>query len=220
MGSGELTTSSRVVAQQIKGPGRWSVPNTAAERALRKAAQAADRASYRAELRRQSMLEAAENPPIDLSFCMSTILLAGATIVIACNSEFLVDSIDSVSNDYHLPRAFIGIILIPIAGNAAEHFTAVSAAYKGKMDLTIGIAVGSSSQVALFVVPFSVIIGWFYDQPMTLCFRGFDTGMLLLSVFLVSAVLQDGSANWLEGLMLLVTYLMVAVISCFIKEVE
>merc|ERR1711972_1199250 len=110
--------------------------------------------------------------------------------------EFLVDSIEDVSSHYGLPKAFIGVILLPIVGNAAEHLTAVTAAYKGKMDLALGVAVGSSSQVALFVVPFSVIVGWIYDQPMTLNFRAFDTTVFLLSVFIASGILGDGAANW------------------------
>lgn len=170
---------------------------------------------------RSSIAAAVEDDqPPELSIACSVILLLGTTVVIATCSEFLVDSINDVSDKHGVPKAFIGVILLPIVGNAAEHLTAVSAAYKGKMDLALGVAVGSSSQVALFVVPFSVIIGWCYDQPMTLNFRAFDTGVLLLSVFLVASVLQDGSSNWLEGLMLIGTYLMVACICCYIPEEE
>ncbi|CAE7238382.1 VCX1, partial [Symbiodinium sp. KB8] len=77
--------------------------------------------------------------------------------------------------NFGLPKAFIGVILLPIVGNAAEHATAVTSATKGMMDLSLGVAVGSSTQIALFVVPCAVLWGWIFDSPMTLSFRNFDT---------------------------------------------
>merc|ERR1711907_388006 len=97
------------------------------------------------------------------------------------------------SEHFGLPKAFIGVILLPIVGNAAEHATAVTCAYKGMMDLALGVAVGSSTQIALFVVPCAVLTGMYYDQPMNLNFRDFDTVCQVLSVFLVSQVLQHGN---------------------------
>jgi len=119
-----------------------------------------------------------------------------------------------------LPSSFIGLILLPIVGNAAEHVTAVSAAAKGKMDLALSVAVGSATQIALFVVPFSVIVGWIVDVPMSLDFRIFETAVFLLSVFIASSVLSDGHANWFEGAMLIASYLIVAIICWFIPSSE
>jgi Ca2+:H+ antiporter len=154
----------------------------------------------------------------DLAVGTSVGLLVGTTCCVAYCSEFLVDSIEGVSETYGLPEAFIGLILLPIVGNAAEHTTAVTAAYKEMMDLALGVAVGSSTQIALFVVPFSVIVGWVYDVPMTLNFQAFDTTVFLLSVFIASGILGDGVANWFEGLMLCSTYAIVAIITWFIPE--
>jgi len=154
----------------------------------------------------------------ELSLPISSLLLVGSTGVVALCSEGLVDSIEDVSASYGIPKAFIGVILLPIVGNAAEHATAVTCAYKGMMDLALGVAVGSSTQIALFVVPCAVMFGWFYDQPMNLAFRDFDTACQMLSVFLVSQVLQHGNTNWLHGAMLMTTYTLIAVITWFIHE--
>merc|ERR1719464_2578907 len=136
----------------------------------------------------------------------STVLLAVVTLVVAACSEGLVDSINQVSKGFGIPKAFIGVILLPIVGNAAEHATAVTCAMRGMMDLALGVAVGSSTQIALFVVPTSVLIGWTLNSPMTLSFRNFDTACQMLSVFLVGQVLQHGNTNWLHGAMLMMVY--------------
>lgn len=156
--------------------------------------------------------EEEEEEEPELSASTSTILLILITVVVAQISEYLVDSIEGVTVEYGLPRAFIGVILLPIVGNAAEHATAVTVAMKDKMDLSLGVAVGSSTQIALFVVPFSVLVGWGMNVPMTLDFHAFDAGVLLLSVMIVSGILQDGSSNWLEGAMLMATYSLCAII--------
>mmetsp|Transcript_16394 Transcript_16394/g.38847 ORF Transcript_16394/g.38847 Transcript_16394/m.38847 type:complete len:405 (-) Transcript_16394:56-1270(-) len=148
----------------------------------------------------------------------ATMLLAASTLVVAACSEGLVDSIEDVSENFGLPKAFIGVILLPIVGNAAEHATAVTSAMKGMMDLSLGVAVGSSTQIALFVVPCAVLWGWIFDSPMTLSFRNFDTACQMVTVFLVSQVLQHGNTNWLHGMMLMTTYLLIAAISWFIPE--
>uniref|UniRef100_A0A7S2Q9I1 Sodium/calcium exchanger membrane region domain-containing protein n=1 Tax=Zooxanthella nutricula TaxID=1333877 RepID=A0A7S2Q9I1_9DINO len=146
------------------------------------------------------------------------IVMFGATCVIAYCSEFLVASIEPVSEHYGVPHAFIGLILLPIVGNASEHITAVTAAYKHMMDLSLGVAVGSSTQISLFVVPFSVLVGWVYDVDMTLNFQAFETTVFLLSVFIASGMLSDGVGNWFEGMMLMSTYVIVAIITWFIPD--
>merc|ERR1719149_581464 len=132
----------------------------------------------------------------------ATALLFSTTLIVAYLSEAMVGSIEDVSEHHGVPQSFIGLILLPIVGNAAEHMTAVVAAFRGKMDLAISVAIGSSTQIALLVVPFSILIGWVFDEPMNLNFGVFYSGVFLLTVFLVTNVVCDGSANWLEGLML------------------
>lgn len=154
----------------------------------------------------------------EVSAGVAVVLLASCTLVVAACSECLVDSIADVSKHFGLPKAFIGVILLPIVGNAAEHSTAVSCAYRGMMDLALGVAVGSGTQIALFVVPVAVLFGWFVDKPMTLCFRNFDATCMMLAVFLTSQVLQHGQANWLHGAMLMTTYFLIAIICWFIPE--
>eukprot|EP00930_Biecheleria_cincta_P019566 TRINITY_DN14898_c0_g3_i1.p1 TRINITY_DN14898_c0_g3~~TRINITY_DN14898_c0_g3_i1.p1 ORF type:complete len:421 (+),score=59.30 TRINITY_DN14898_c0_g3_i1:135-1397(+) len=158
--------------------------------------------------------EEEEEPTI--SACSSVILLLAATLCVAVNSEFLVDSIEGVSEEYGLPEAFIGVILLPIVGNAAEHATAVTVAAKGKMDLALGVAIGSSTQIALLVVPFSVMVGWAADVPMSLDFRLFDTSVMVLSVIITASAVQDGRSNWLEGAVLIAIYVLIAIICWYI----
>lgn len=137
-------------------------------------------------------------------------VLIVVTIVVAVCAEYLVDSIDSLVETAHISKTFIGLILLPIVGNAAEHVTAVVVALKDKMDLAMGVAIGSSMQIALLVTPFLVILGWIIDQPMTLHFETFETVVFFLSVLVVTYVIQDGKSNFLEGAMLLGLYLIIA----------
>ena len=114
------------------------------------------------------------------------IALVVITIAVAVCAEYLVDSIDSIVETAHISKTFIGLVLLPIVGNAAEHVTAVVVSMKDKMDLAIGVAVGSSMQIALLVTPFLVILGWIIDQPMTLHFETFETVVFFLSVLVVN----------------------------------
>lgn len=171
-----------------------------------------------AELFQDAEEEEDEEEEAQLSPTLSTVLLIISTIVVAACSEGLVDSIEGVSEHYGVPKAFIGTILLPIVGNAAEHATAVTCAYKGMMDLALGVAVGSSTQIALFVVPCAVMFGWAFNEPMNLAFRQFDTVCQMMSVFLVSQVLQHGNTNWLHGAMLVTVYFIIATQTFFIKE--
>lgn len=132
------------------------------------------------------------------------------TLMVAVCAEFLVDSIDSIVESAHISKTFIGLILIPIVGNAAEHVTAVVVAYKNKMDLAIGVAIGSSLQISLFVTPFLVILGWIMDKPMTLRFETFETVAFFLSALVVTLLIQDGKSNYLEGGLCIGMYLIIA----------
>lgn len=132
------------------------------------------------------------------------------TILVAVCAEYLVGSIDSIVESSGISKTFIGLVLIPIVGNAAEHVTAVIVAYKDKMDLAINVAIGSSLQIALFVTPFLVLLGWAMGQPMSLQFQGFETVVFFLSVLVVNYLIQDGKSNYLEGAMCLGTYIIIA----------
>ena len=133
-------------------------------------------------------------------------LLLVATLLVAWMAEILVGSIGHAAGEYGLPTLFIGIILVPVFGNAAEHFTAITVAGKNKMDLSVGIAIGSSIQIALFVAPAMVLLGWALGVPLTLEFGIFETVATFLAVLVTNFIIQDGESNWLEGAMLLVTY--------------
>ncbi|CZR56963.1 probable calcium/proton exchanger [Phialocephala subalpina] len=152
--------------------------------------------------------EADEEP--QLSPWAAAGVLVVVTIAVAVCAEFLVDSIDSLVETAHISKTFIGLILLPIVGNAAEHVTAVVVAVKDKMDLAMGVAIGSSMQIALLVTPFLVILGWIIGQPMTLHFQTFETVVFFLSVLVVTYVIQDGKSNYLEGAMLLGLYIIIA----------
>lgn len=148
-------------------------------------------------------------PKLSREACLS--LLVVITICVSACAEYLVGSIEGVVDATGLSKTFIGLILLPIVGNAAEHVTAVAVAMKNKLDLTMSVAIGSSLQIALFLTPFLVVLGWFIDQPMSLFFHTFETVSLFLAVFLASTILQDGESNWLEGVMLVGLYLIIAI---------
>ncbi|PGH19870.1 calcium/proton exchanger [Polytolypa hystricis UAMH7299] len=137
-------------------------------------------------------------------------VLVIVTIAVSVCADFLVGSIDSIAEATNISKTFIGLILIPIVGNAAEHATAVVVAYKNKMDLAIGVAIGSSLQIALFVTPFLVILGWIMGREMTLHFHLFETVAFFLSGLVVTLLIQDGKSNYLEGGLCLGMYLIIA----------
>nr|VWO97935.1 PLA2 protein [Ganoderma boninense] len=145
---------------------------------------------------------------------MSTVAAGSAlllvTVVTSVCADYLVASIEETAERYHIPKPFIGLILLPIVANAAEHVTSVWMAMKNKMELTIGICVGSSIQIAAFVVPLLVIVGWITHHDLTLFFADFETIVLFVSVLLVNFLIQDGKSNYMEGLMLVTLYLVVA----------
>lgn len=158
--------------------------------------------------------EMTEEAP-QLSVIAGSVLLITLTCLVSIHSEFLVSTIESVVKYYNISENFIGVILLPIVGNATEHLTAVTVAIKNKVDLTMGVAVGSSAQIALFVVPATVLFGWILDKPMTLAFSPLSTVILVISVIVTMAIVQDGESNWLEGVLLISAYLIVSVVFWF-----
>ena len=132
--------------------------------------------------------------------------------------RFLTGAIEAVSAKSGLNQMFLGLIVLPIAGNACEHITAVFVAMKDKMDLAIGVALGSSIQIAIFVVPFMVIVAWILHLPFYLTyFEPFITTMLTLSVIHAFFVSSDGNSNWLLGVLLIATYVLIALLYLFLK---
>ncbi|KAK1992826.1 calcium/proton exchanger [Colletotrichum falcatum] len=150
-----------------------------------------------------------------LSRTAAILLLLFSTGLVAVCAEFLVGSINEVVETSPLGEIFIGLIILPIVGNAAEHVTAVTVAMKNKMDLAIGVAVGSSIQIALFITPLVVIIGWALDRDMSLYFTLFETVCLFVSAFIVNFLVLDGRSNYLEGALLCATYIIIAVVAFF-----
>jgi len=150
-----------------------------------------------------------------LSMIGALVTLGIATALIGVNSEFLVDSINGVTCKYHVSQYFVGLILLPIVGNAAEHATAVTVAVKDKMDLAIGVAVGSSMQIALLVLPLMVILGWIIGSDMTLVFDDFQIVVLFVAIILVNYLIGDGKSHWLEGVLLMALYIIIAVAAWF-----
>lgn len=161
------------------------------------------------------LFEDEEDEEADLSPAWAGAILAICTVICALCSEFLVQSIAGTVDSWNVSKSFIGIILLPIIGNAAEHYTSVIVALRNKMDLSLACAIGSSCQMALFVTPFTVLVGWVLGQPMSLDLRAFEMAVLLMAVLIVTSILQDGYSNWLEGSMLLSAYFVVALIYFF-----
>ncbi|KAM0131967.1 hypothetical protein ACHAO1_007044 [Botrytis cinerea] len=153
-----------------------------------------------------------EGEEAQLHILVAWATLAICTAIIGICAEFMVDSISAVTEGGAISEEFVGLILLPIVGNAAEHATAVTVACKDKMDLAIGVAVGSSMQVALFLIPLLVVIGWIMgNDAMNLSFDGFQVAVLFVAILLVNYLIGDGKSHWLEGMLLQCLYIIIAV---------
>ena len=139
----------------------------------------------------------------------SIAILIIATVIIAIESEFLVGGIEDITSKLGLSEFFVGIILIPIIGNAAEHSTAITMALKNKMDVAIEIAFGSSLQIILFVAPVLIFLSLLFT-PMSIIFNPFELVSLIASVIIANKVASDGQSNWLEGAQLMAVYFIIA----------
>lgn len=146
----------------------------------------------------------------EISKWESVIWLSILTAWIAILSEYLVDAIEGASIAWKMPVSFISVILLPIVGNAAEHASAIMFAMKDKLDISLGVAIGSSTQISMFAIPFCVVIGWIMGCPMDLNFQLFETATLFITVLVVAFLLQEGTSNYFKGLMLILCYLIVA----------
>jgi Ca2+:H+ antiporter len=149
-----------------------------------------------------------------------TVLLV-ATVLVAVMSEFLVGAVEAASRTLGLTEVFVGVILVAIIGNAAEHSTAVLMATRNKMDLALNIAIGSSMQVALFVAPVLVFASYLMaKRPMDLLFTTFEVVAIVVAVAVVALIAQDGESNWMEGVLLLAVYTILGLAFYFLPAGE
>jgi Ca2+:H+ antiporter len=154
----------------------------------------------------------------EMSIKAAIFMLLFSTGLVAVCADFMSEAIEPMVQTSGVSQAFIGLIIIPIVGNAAEHVTAVVVAMKNKMDLAIGIAIGSSIQIALFITPIIVLLGWIMNKEMTLYFNIFETVALFVTVLVVNFLVLDGRSNYLEGSLLIAAYTIIAVVSYYYPD--
>ncbi|HEY8838888.1 MAG TPA: cation transporter, partial [Dehalococcoidia bacterium] len=143
-------------------------------------------------------------------------LLVVATGTVAWVSEFLVGAVEAAQHSLGVTETFVGVIIVAIVGNAAEHSTAVTMAMKNKMDLSLGIAVGSSLQIALFVAPVLVFAGYLFPHRLNLEFSLPEIAAVVMAAFATSQISGDGESNWLEGIQLLALYAILGLLFYFL----
>ncbi|KAK4763788.1 hypothetical protein SAY87_013226 [Trapa incisa] len=142
--------------------------------------------------------------------------LVGMTLVIAVLSEYVVGTIEAASSSWGISVSFISVILLPIVGNAAEHAGSIIFALKNKLDISLGVALGSATQISMFVVPLCVIVSWAMGNLMDLDFSLIETGSLAFTVLITTFTLQDGTSHYLKGMILFLCYIVIA--ACFFVQ--
>jgi Ca2+:H+ antiporter len=162
------------------------------------------------------LVAAHEHHQAQWSLRTAVIVLIVVTVAIAYMSEVLVGAVEPVVEQLGITEFFLGIILIPLVGNVAEHVVAVQMAMKNKMELSLAISLGSSLQIALFVAPLLVFISLFMGNPLTLVFNHFELIALFAAALIASLIALDGESNWLEGVQLLGVYAIIALAFFFL----
>jgi Ca2+:H+ antiporter len=147
----------------------------------------------------------------------SFVTLAFSIIGVAIISEILVGSVESAAKEFGLGQVFVGAIIVGLIGNAAEHTSAIMLSVRNKLDLSIGIAAGSGTQVALFVAPVLIIVGFLLGKPFTLVFTLFEIVTLFLAAIILKWISYDGKSNWFEGMMLTAVFIVFAIGFFFVK---
>ncbi|RDX75935.1 Vacuolar cation/proton exchanger 3, partial [Mucuna pruriens] len=142
--------------------------------------------------------------------------LVGMTVIIAVLSEYVVQTIEDASDSWGLSVSFLSIILLPIVGNAAEHAGAIIFAFKNKLDISLGVSLGSATQISMFVVPLCVIIAWILGIKMDLDLNLLETGSLALAIITTAFALQDGTSHYMKGLVLILFYIVIG--ACFFVQ--
>lgn len=151
-----------------------------------------------------------------IGFYSAFVWLITLTVIIAILSEYVVDTIEVASDTWGISVRFISIILLPIVGNAAEHAGSIIFAFKNKLDISLGVAIGSASQISTFLLPLCVIVAWIMGIPLSMDFGVVETGCLAFSILLTVLTLQDGSSHYLKGLMLVLAYVVIG--ACFFVQ--
>lgn len=164
-------------------------------------------------------VERTQDPTGHYGLRRALLTLVLVTIGIVFMSETLVSTVEPVAQNLHLSEFFIGIIVVPLIGNVAEHVVSVQVARKNRMDLSLGISLGSSLQVALFVAPVLVFISLLFEQRLVLAFNGYELLALATASIVAALVAQDGESNWLEGAQLLAVYVILALAFFFLPSV-
>ncbi|CEQ41597.1 SPOSA6832_03316 [Sporobolomyces salmonicolor] len=236
---GSSTTGSSSVSRSVRSrsssivqaegeDGRYAAPAViAATEAQSQADSIAQGADLEKQMSNVAPLKHAEEPKLSVWFAFA--LLLAVTALTGVTAEFLVSSIDGLTATGNVSEEFVALILLPgtrtsrrlegnglpssysaVVGNAAEHVTAITVATKNKLDLSLAVAVGSAIQIALFVVPVLVLLGWCIGQPLDLFFDPFETLLLFLCICGVNWAIADGRTNWLEGLTLMIVYLIIS----------
>ena len=160
----------------------------------------------------------AEKSAVQWSRGKAIVILLVATALVAVLSEFLVGTIENVRDSVGLTEVFVGVIVVAIVGNAAEHSTAIVVAMKNKMDLTVGIAIGSSLQIALFVAPLLIFLSYLFGRPMDLEFTVPEVVAVVASVYILFQISGDGETNWIEGIQLLSLYVILGILFFYLPE--
>jgi Ca2+:H+ antiporter len=168
----------------------------------------------------QGHQEHAEETGAQWSRGKALFILLVATAFVALLSEFLVGTIENVRDALGVTEVFVGVIVVAIVGNAAEHSTAILMAMKNKMDLSVGIAIGSSLQIALFVAPVLIFLSYLFGRPMDLEFTGPEVLAVVASVYILFQISEDGETNWIEGIQLLSVYVILGILFFYLPEPE
>src|SRR5438552_1929717 len=158
----------------------------------------------------------ASNEKPEWSRALAAGVLLGAALLVGLESELLVSALNPALQTLKISPIFVGLILIPVIGNAAEHASAVFFAIRNKVDVTLEIAVGSSTQVALFVAPAMVFISLLVGRPLDFIFTGFEIGEVFIATLIVAVISRDGHSNWLEGVQLIGVYVTIALAAFFL----
>ncbi|MGE5657612.1 MAG: calcium/proton exchanger [Actinomycetota bacterium] len=170
------------------------------------------------ELAESNLAPEDSSHPVNLPLWIG--VLFACTVMVAVESELLVGTLEEATTHLGLTALFTGVILVPIIGNAAEHATAVTVAMKNKMDLSVSVAVGSSLQIALFVAPVLVLVGFILGKPMDLDFNPFELVAVAVAVLIANSISSDGKSNWLEGILLLAAYIVLGLAFYFHPVIE
>ncbi|KAF8349146.1 Calcium/proton exchanger [Amanita rubescens] len=192
-----------------KDKGENQPSGDATQSAVASSEEVSSHAGHRDEEQRDESEDEDETP--EMNFLAALFWLAVVTALVAVTAEWLVDSINGLTTSGKIQQEFVGLILLPVVANAAEHVTAVTVSDNDKLNLSLGVAVGSCIQIALFIIPFIVVLGWILGKPMSLLFDPYESITLFLSVLTVNLVVQDGKSNWLKGVILVCLNVILAI---------